>query len=157
MWRDSLEVEVMRIWGFTELDSFLKGDDWLWVTWPLDTYLLTGEGIWLMQEFDFNHCVLRGHFQTLLPSRLPGSAVGQRGSVIPPVWPLRGMWCSHSALWSAGRGHTPCIWPHGLFVTFPLGVNAINCLLGAKSLPSCFCLVIQIHSCLPSGSLTVTT
>lgn len=112
---------------------------------------------WLMQEFDFNHCVLRGHFQTLLPSRLPGSAFGQRGSVIAPVWPLCGMWGSHLALWSAGPGHTPCIWPHGLFVTFPLGVNAINGLLGTKSLPSCFRLVLQIHSCLPSGSLTVTT
>lgn len=34
MWRVSLEVAVMRFWGYTELHWSLKGDDWSWIAWP---------------------------------------------------------------------------------------------------------------------------
>lgn len=117
----------------------------------MDTCLLTGKGVWLIQEFYFNPHIVRGLFWTLLPFKLPQQCN------LGPKWFLqlnqacvfveRGAYTL--LLWPIGPGHTPSfgyivyLW----FVSLELTGTLPNCIWLYKSPVVCSLgsLIVWLH------------
>lgn len=144
MWRDSLEVAVMRFWGYTEVHWRLKGDDCHEQHGLVASCLLTGEGICFIQAFSLCSGASFGYF--CLPSC--------SSSIVSQQWLFRfnqaHISMEHGArtllLWPIAPMHTPSF---GYMVYFWLVSLELT-----GSFPSCVWLCRSTTVC-PWGSVIV--